>query len=281
MRIENTPKARIELFDSFGEFIDYAKHNPEPKSSDKPATSSNWQGGTTSLSDAVHLASHGWNEVRPKVDKILSELQDRIAMTVGDRFVTEYSVTGADVDMGRFLSGEPECMMTFANEPVEGMGRVVKVAVAGTASSHIDPEDILRRGVAVLALVDTLHKLGVGIELYYDSSIEGRKGNKIYSTAVKLHDSRDLFDIDSIMFALAHPSMLRRLTFSVQEQSETAKQQGAESGGGYGYPASMALPSFMEFDVKIEKLQNGHGDIVKNPLEWVMSTVSGLGLIDA
>jgi hypothetical protein len=37
----------------------------------------------------------------------------------------------------------------------------------------------------------------------------------------------------------------------------------------------------MEADVKIERLQRGTGDIIENPVEWVISTVTGLGLIES
>jgi hypothetical protein len=30
----------------------------------------------------------------------------------------------------------------------------------------------------------------------------------------------------------------------------------------------------------VERLQSGHGDIVKDPMAWVMTTVQGLGLVE-
>lgn len=271
--IEPTTKdaARIEFFNSFGEFYNYANDNAEPKSSNK--NSEEWAGSKT-LAKACDLARNGWTAIRPEVDDILGELTDRLADKLDNLYKPMYDFGGAYVDMGRFVEGDPECMVTFQAVPAGAMGRVIKIAVSGTASSFIDPEDIKKRGISIISLVDTINKLGFGVELWWDSTIQhsGR-----HSTAVKLHDSADTLDINSVMFALAHPSMLRRLTFSVQEQSSHAKEQNV--GGGYGVPSTMGIVEAFDFDVTVEKLQDGRGDIVANPMGWVMSTLKGLDVI--
>lgn len=276
-------KVRVEMFDSFGEFVDYAKHNPSPDSSNKDADK--WA-GSASLQDAADMARKGYGEIRPQVDSLMAVLQERIAERFGERFVTEYSVTGGTVDMGKFVTGDPECMLDWKAEPSASMGRVVRVCMAGTASANIPAEHIIRRGTAVVALLDTLHKLGVGLELWWDSTISGdttEDGINRFSTAVKLHDSSEPLDIDNLMWAVAHPSMLRRLTFSVQEQSETKKEQHAIAGWGYGTPDDMGLPEDPDgsFDVTVERLQRGYGEgIVEDPVKWVISTVEGLGFTE-
>lgn len=277
MRIINETKQRLEVFDTFGEFIRLAEKNPKPQASDRRGDTK-WS-KTESLSEASSLAHNGWNEIRPQVDSVLNDLTDRLSERLSSYYVTEFATSGASVDMGRFITGEPECMVEWSPVPEASMGRVVKIVIAGTVSSDIAPELIIRRGIAVLSLVDTIHKMGVGIELWWDSSIMGSdRTNKTHTTAVKLHDSSEPLDIDSVMFALAHPSMLRRLTFSVQEQSETADAQNV--GCGYGRCADMGLPLVEDFDVIVERLQSGHGDIVKDPMAWVMTTVQGLGLVE-
>jgi hypothetical protein len=264
-------KARIEYFNSFGEMYNYAKDNDSPQSSN--GNSEQWA-GTKSLAKACDLARNGWTEIRPEVDELLNDLTERLADKLDSLYKPQYDFGGAYVDMGRFVEGDPECMVTFQAVPEGAMGRVIKIAVSGTASAYIDAEDIKKRGVAIISLVDTINKLGFGVELWWDSTIEhtGR-----HCTAVKLHDSADTLDINSVMFALAHPSMLRRLTFSVQEQSSNAKQQNV--GGGYGRPSTMGIVEAFDFDVTVEKLQDGHGDIVRNPMAWVMTTLKGLDII--
>jgi len=267
----------VESFDSFFDFVNYCKSNPNPLSSE--TSSKNWCGGTDNLQDAVSLALNGWHDIRPQVDAVFTDVEQRISDVLEMRFQTMHNYTGFSVDMGRYLQGDPECMLDYVPEEQQGMGRVVKVVVNIAASCTIDPDDIMRRGVAVVALIDTLHKLGVGVEIWADESLTGKAGGK-FANRVKMHDSAQMVDIDSLMFGLAHPSMLRRLVFSMQEQSKNANAQGAKAGGGYGIPASFHMNAGLDADVIVDKLQDGHGDLVRDPVGWVLSTVRGLGLIE-
>lgn len=274
-----TKSHRLEVFESLHEMVDYAIATPmdKRKASDEQGPWRTDWAKSESLQDSVDMAHTGYAEVRPQVESLMEIMEERLAERFGNRFVTQYAVAGGTVDIGKFVTGEPECMLEWVSEPAASMGRVVKVAVAGTASSSIDPEDMVRRGTAVVALLDTLHKLGVGLELWWDSTISGSDSTD-HSTVVKLHDSSNPLDIDDLMWAVCHPSMLRRVTFAVQERSKTAKAQGV--GGGYGKPSTMGITKVQDFDVVIEKLQDGRGDIVRDPLAWVISTVEGLGFTE-
>lgn len=281
--ITDNPKHHYEVFDSLGEFAKYAIANEAPQSANSAERYENgvsWQESAT-LAEACDIARNGYGAIRSDVDSILSKVTERLDMKFSEHYVTEYATSGSSVDMGRFVTGEPECMLEFLPESSATMGRVVKIMVAGTASSDISSAHIIARGVAVVALLETIHKMGVGVELWWESCVTGRGArDKTYSTVVKLHDSNDHLDIDSVMFSMAHPSMLRRLTFSVQEQSTTAKAQGAESYSGYGTPHNLEYTKIRDYDVMVEKLQNGNGDIVKDPFAWVLTTVQGLGLAE-
>lgn len=273
-----TKRSRYELFSSLVELVDYAAATPKSKrqASDERNT---WQcewAKSDSLEHAMELAHKGYAEIRPQVEALMEVMEERLAERFGNRFVTDYAVSGGSVDMGKFVTGEPECMLEWVSEPAASMGRVVKVCLAGTVSSDIKPDMIIRRGTAVVALLDTLHKLGVGLELWWDSTIRG-SDMVDHSTAVLLHDSSEPLDVDNLMWAVAHPSMLRRVTFAVQERSQTAKAQGV--GGGYGRCTDMALPRIMDFDVTVERLQRG--DLSESdPLAWVIQTVEGLGFTE-
>lgn len=268
-------KNHVESFDSLYDMALYAKSNKKPESSERNGEDFTH---TASLKDAANLAIKGWDECRPQVDALLSDLQDRINNVMSDHYVVQHDVAGADVNMGLFMAGEPECMMQFVPEPEARMGRVVKVLVNGVTNASTNKDKIIQRGVSVLALVNTLHLMGVGIELWFESCIEGTD-KRAYSTCVKLHDSNQPLDIDNVMFALAHPSMLRRLVFSVQEQSKYQLQQRATRGGGYGYCHDLSLQKFIDFDVTVERLQYTD-ETTQNPLGWIVDKVTGLGLVD-
>ena len=260
----------------------FAGENPNPKSSAK-TTDNEWS-GTPSLASAVKLATDGWHDVRPKVQEMFNQLESQLSLAMDEQFSIRYDFAGDSVDMGRYVSGDPECMMDYVTEPQARMGRVVRVLVAGIASAYVTPEQIQARGVAVCALIDVLHKLGVGIELWTEQCYNRPKGNgDKYSMLVKLHDSQDMIDIDDIMFAIAHPSMLRRIGFGGVEQMQWANEY---TNSGYGTPSDMVCGDLLggDADVVVEKLQNGgrwgsESEILSDPVGWVLNTVKGLDLI--
>lgn len=287
MRVTKKAKAScgtslwLEEYDSLAECLDYAGSNASPKSSDK-FRGSDWAGKTETLREAVTLGHQGYDEIRPQVEEMFTQLESQLASRIESAFQTRYDFTGSVVDIGKFLTGEPECMIDFVPEPSSRMGRVVKIIVNGSASSRISPDDIIRRGVTVCALVDAVHKLGMGVEVYAefptnDTGVNDRKG-KVHTSLVKLHDSQQMLDINNLMFALCHPSMLRRIQFSCLEMTEWEPAKRLVQGG-YGYPAALECADRVGADVRCELLQSGNGDIVKNPVEFVMSTLSGLGVL--
>jgi hypothetical protein len=179
--------------------------------------------------------------------------------------------------MGRYMSGDPECMIDYVTEPQARMGRVIKVMVNVANSASISAEQIINRGVVVVALLDVLKKLGLGVELWTEMAISDKgvdSGNR-FSQLVKVHDSADMLDVDSTMFAIAHPSMLRRIGFGSVEQS-VRKDLANQS---YGYPSNMMCNDIVGADIMVEKLQNSNDYMSKNPVQWVVETLTGLDLI--
>lgn len=261
----------VDHFDSLGDYVRHAESNPTKGSSDA-RRDAEWA-GTESLADAVTLATHGWDEKRPDVDKLFAQLETDIASAMDEPFTTYYAHSGDSVDMGRYMSGDPECMVDYVTEPQARMGRVVRVIINGAMSCGISADDIVRRGVAVVALLDVIHKLGVGVELAVEMPVSS--GNTKYSTVVKLHDSSEMLDINNMMYAVCHPSMLRRLAFGAIEQMPS--DMFNDYRYGYGTPSEMMRKA--GYDVAVEKLQDGHGDLVRDPVAWVLSTVKGLDLV--
>lgn len=270
----NGIKRDIEIYDSLGEAVRHAKNNPSPKSSDANGKSF---AGTKDLSEACDLALNGWSEVRPQVDKLFGELESSISLTLDEQFGIRFDYSGDSVDMGRYMSGDPECMMDYVTEPQARMGRVIKVMVNVANSAMISTEQIISRGVVIVALLDVLKKLGLGVELWTEMAISDKgvdNGNR-FSQLVKIHDSADMLDVDSTMFAIAHPSMLRRIGFGSVEQGVRKDLVN----GCYGYPSNMMCNDIVGADIMVEKLQNSSDYMLKNPVQWVVETLTGLDLI--
>jgi hypothetical protein len=216
--------------------------------------------------------------IRPDVDAMFSRMEEQINMSLGEVFEMRYDYSGDSVDIDRFLMGDPEHMMDYECVPSGRMGRVVRVLVNGSASAFVSPELIRQRGILAVALIDVLSKLGVGVELWLESATE--YNSKVHSQLIKVHSSEERLDIDNLMFSMAHPSMLRRVGFSILERTTWAPaKQCAQLGAGYGQPHNLTQGKRIGADVEIDKLQNATGDPVVDGVAYIMSTIKGLDLL--
>jgi hypothetical protein len=269
----------IEQFDSVHEALTVAISNQSPKSSNKEGRT-DWNGYTPSLENAVTLGYEGWAEVRPEVERQFGELETQIAEKLDTMFTVFNNVVGGCVDVGTYLSGRPDCMIDFMPEEQDRMGRVVKIVVNLTASAYVTGETLKKRGIVACALIDAIHKLGVGVEIWAEMAISTKfdKPSDAYSALIKVHDSSEMMDINNIMFGLCHPAMFRRVGFSLLELSgwEHAEELTRNS---YGYPAPIQTQQHVGADVLVDRAQDATGDWEKDPIAWVMSTLKGLGLL--
>jgi hypothetical protein len=163
---------------------------------------------------------------------------------MGERAVTVepvYDVSGHWPDVGRFVTGQPDCMVDLGEEEKPVAGKVLKVVVAGAAAAGVPADDITRRGAAVAALVDVLERCGRRCEVEWHQCVTSRGAMRSYSLRVGVKGAAEPVDAERLAFALLHPAMLRRIAFGVAEREsmETRASLGFRTGGPYGYPADV------------------------------------------
>lgn len=272
----NGSNVYVDYFESFGEMLNYVESNPNYGSSNKDGMDG-WD-GMRSFAEAKELARSGWHDVRPEVEQLLNQMSEVIADRLEIAPSMTWNVAGGVVDVGRYCGNEPMCMLDFPMEPQERMGKVVKLFIDYGASSGFSGDFIMKRGIVLLALVDTLQKLGVSVEIYGETAINGGYSTT-HTTVTKLHDPTDRLDIDELMFTLAHPAMLRRMAFAVREMSTCAKEIDAKANGSYGRTTHTVYAPTVNADIRMERLENRATQCMENPVEWVMQTITGLNLI--
>jgi hypothetical protein len=170
--------------------------------------------GVDSFAEAVKLSQEGW----PKGLELCSELVARLEHKMTSRtqsHVPEYALSCGIPDIGVFLANDPECFL--AKNPVEkeGFGKLVRLVVNLTCSCGYSPEDLMRRGIAVLALVDLLEKNGKSCEIVAITA--ARSGGQHWEIEVPIKTMGRVAEMDRIAFALAHPGFYRMLMFSAWE----------------------------------------------------------------
>lgn len=231
--------------------------------------------------EARDLAMEGWSEIRPDVDKMVSRVVENVRPTIEQTWQPLYDVVGASVDIGAYMTGEPECMVDFANVETSRVGRVVSVIVCIGARSNIPSDSIMRRGAAVAALIEILGTMQHSVEVWAESTSrgDGKSRAAIHTTLVKVKDAEERLDINAFMFALAHPSMLRRMVFAVRECEDAEIRRRINVPSNYGYSDTSCLMADevganVSVDADYDKMP------ATNPEAWLLATLGDLGLID-
>ena len=227
------------LYPTWGDFLEAcngtSRMDERQRSSRKQERKADPWAGTTSWGKAKELAENGWQSEVADAQAFASHVADvifseRLAVT----FDLNYDVAGSSVDIGRFLSGEPECMTESAPIVHSSHGRAVSIVVPVSFLAEVPPRLVRQRGAAIIALVDALARAQHPLEIWAASIIHDWGHTNRASYVVKVQAADAPLDMGRIMYALAHPSMLRRHIFSLMETEGSEFSTTFRVGHGYG-----------------------------------------------
>lgn len=223
-----------EEYESLNDYAAHSrKHGKRQRASvDVRAKSFN---GYVTFTEALEMAEKGW------------EAEATLAMNIADAAITRlreeriipqptatWDVSGAEVDVARFLSNEPECMLEFP--PVERLGRgdTVTLVRTFTVGGYTDADDIKKYGRLIASLVLSVEALQIPVEVWAEGIIDTSPG-RIHQR-VKIKGAADMLHVGQLMFGLAHPAMLRQVAFgSFDDASLPAKlYEGTSYDNGRG-----------------------------------------------
>lgn len=174
--------------------------------------------GTRSFAEAAKLAREGWHDGVARVQEIRATIGSAVQTLVSSRAESiGYDVYGEYVDVGRFLTGEPECFGVRVSDDSSSK-RVVRINVNLGVSAVVSHEAIFARGAVVIAAIDVIESTGARVEVYGVHGSLKLDKRKLHETHVLLKSANQPLDIDRLVFALCHPSAVRRLSFSVFEK---------------------------------------------------------------
>jgi hypothetical protein len=271
-RIRDDKSVRWE-FASFSAMVDAAETAarvstmPVEQRSSHRAEIREGRGGwyrSASFADALRLAREGWSEGREQASRFTASITDQVR---GRMKVTEYEpvTVGPIFDLGAYMQDEPQFMlMTTESERDMSNGGIVRIVIDVGVSAAVDADTLIRRGAAVIALVDALESQGRRCEVTatycagrgtYDSRANGSMG---LSIATVIKRAGDYVNMDVLAFAVAHPSSFRRLAFALYESVNADLRAHHGLNGGYGQAQTLGdIPH----DVRI-KAADLYGDAV-------------------
>lgn len=199
-----------------------------------------WGGfrGVDSWAEAKDLAIHGWQGVEAEAMAIAESAVETVEADHEQLgFAAVWDTTGCEVDVGRYLIGEPECMIDYQAVPATRVGRVITLCASVSISSVVSEESLKRRGFGIAALAFALGRLGFAIEMWADVSVAPMLGDGATARIrVLVKGANDELDPSKIMTAFAHPAMLRTLVFAAEHEFPEQVQKEVGVGRYYGSP---------------------------------------------
>lgn len=231
-------------------------------SGDVPWTSNDpdWYGGTRSMEETVDLARNGWREGRERMERGMRAVAEKRRDV---RPAAHYDVAGAFPSIPRAVAGDPLSMVNHKPNLRAAMP-VVRILFERWIYAYLDPQAIMNYGIALLSYVDALETAGYSVECYLIFSAEG--GGEYHQTIVPYKLAGEALDLDRAAFALAHPSVTRRLEFALYEHHPEMQQHW----NYYGMLTKTMIPADFADATLVPMVDNAALD-----MDWAMSAIGG------
>lgn len=264
----NAPKY-VKRFQSYSEYLDFVKlHESSAECSSRGSGSykTKWSGGT--WEKAVEVSEGGWTEWKSRL-RDLGISTDPTGYSYRRTYKMDTGGSGI-VDPILYALGVPECVKITKVKRTTGI-RFLKLMVNLSASSKITADELLRKGSAVVSLVNALQMSGIEAEIWACLAVRSPNTSQVSFIEFPLRKVGQVFDEDTVYFQVACPMALRRLGLSAFENMERVfpgyrGEFDIYAGGSYGYPVSID-ERFTDADIIINGNIGFESD--KEATDWV------------
>lgn len=264
----------LNVYGSWEDYVVKVETTPVPahrcgSSSTKAGEGKSWDLGL-GYEGALVAAREGWRQPLTEVERLATHVESKVDL---DLFQTTFDsirdVAGSEVDIDRYLTGEPECMIESIPLTISRHGRAVRLVVPISYSAGTDSAKVLRRGSAVVALADLLAKAQHPLEVWAAITLTTKHGkansgkNTVrpdFVDLVRVQAADEPLDVARLLFILAHPAGFRRLGFRSIEQIEDRDLADA-IGFSYGFPVGFHqddLPDQVDNTFVLDHLNYSH-----------------------
>ena len=210
MRVTNVRNHVNVTFDSLDDMLDNVP-------SDTQESYTTGFHGVTSYDTALESARDGEpGEGLQSADIAARRILDRMGNVPTLMPDAVYGTAGSVVDVGRYLSGDPECMLEFPLAEAPSFGRVVNLVIDGTISAAVSADAVRKRGIAIFEAILGLEAAGYTVRVSWQiiSSLTmgpHKPTGHAYSrrVAVTLRDIGQPFDPARLFWCLTNVAMVR------------------------------------------------------------------------
>jgi hypothetical protein len=262
------------IFDDLHEFWLYSFRESDAYNKESRTYANHWSGGLD-WKDSKHLALTGWQKGLTEIDKFQARVNELITSKIV-RQKPVYAVAGNYIDIGNYLSNDPECFITKEYDENNQKGKIITIVCSIGFSAAISPETIIQRGAMVCALIDAIEYAGYRAEVICNKATStsrfsrdgSNKNNGWFEVDVTVKKANQALNRIELAFCLAHPAMLRRIMFSVAE---------IEGWSDYAYCYGCSSTATNKGDIYIEEVFSG---VVSDDraINWIVTELQKLGI---
>lgn len=231
MKPRNATKQPARVFPTLAGFVDYLHTLPNDNNETQDDSDINNKWAGSSLDTAFKLATYGWPEGAKQASEKALAIVERLASYTNIAVMPEvvYDVSGGSFDVGSYLAGDPECFTRIAFQESKRAIRIVSNIIA---SGGVPASALMQRGIAVAALALALQTVGHPLTIDITQGSDAARGEDALVRVADASTGSQL-DVDRIVFALAHPAMLRRLFRSYTDQRLNVKRHSSKWDNSY------------------------------------------------
>jgi len=273
-------------FPTFQSYVDAAEHGQTDMGDGERASRRvgdvRWS-GTNDFPAAVRLARLGWPEGTAKARVLTEAALDRLASVIL-RDDWQHCPEGGrgELDVERYLAGDPECIIAPTVIEETTVNRAVHIVASGAASAGVDAEAIIARGAAVAALTELLTLAGYHVKVTLSTAVKGSGwgggDSSDFESRCTIKEYTESLDLARLVFAVAHPSTLRRHHFSLHEQQTPGIRRATGCPDGYGVPTD--CPTEKQGDIYLGRMLHGerNWNDVPTTLRWCLDQLRAQGV---
>lgn len=210
----------LDVFNNINDYVEYIDNpkNNKPGREDASHSDDKRFTGTSSYEEARDLLQFGDEKTLDEIKKIQRELKiDKLLGNNINKKKSYMDVVGYQPCVPLFLNGVPNCMIT--DEKAKTDFKILNLYLNFCVSAYVRANDLQRAGAIHAMMIDLLEKKGYRINLYV-GDVSTCNGETIMN-CVKVKTDREPLNLKKLAFAIANPSMLRRIGFKYTEVCES------------------------------------------------------------
>lgn len=279
------------VFEDWGQWLEYVTQPPPSDAGTGSLRRHERRGGyawtdadqfnysrTRTYEEALQLAAAGWHDGEAEARKVSGKLLRELGSVI-EKDEELIDIEGQGLDVANFVQGIPEHWVRYERNWENAPGPIVKVVVNMGIEFHTAASTIITRGAAVAGMIECIELTGRSCELWVGDYSSGGWNGAPLLMLVKVKTAGQPLDMGRVMFALAHPSSLRRLGFRAIEVWEESRF--LSSMGTYAMMGDIPEDSPHRGDIYIPGIHWG-GDPTwtdqKKTRQWVIDRLREQGI---